>query len=787
MRKYYIALLLLLLAACGPGSIRNRDLTLWYRQPAAEWMQALPVGNGRLGAMVFGGIPEDRIALNEITMWSGQPETPPTTRTDGKQRLAEVRKAFADGNYEDGSRLAAKHLVVPAKSFGSHVPVGDLILGFDHDASSASDYRRELNLNDAVAKVSYEVNGTAFSREYFCSNPDNVLVIKLSADKDAKLNFDIGVRMTRMSDGTVFSATDNSLTFSGKVCFPKFGAGGVRFAGKLTATVVGGKTTAGDSTLKITGAREAMLLLDIRTDYATDDHLFVCEKTIDMSAAKTYEDLKTRHVSDYKRLFDRVALSLGDVATDDRPTDLRRKQTAEGGEDPGLHALFFHYGRYLLIASSREDSPLPSNLQGLWNDNLACNMGWACDYHLDINIQQNYWLSNVANLHECNVPLFSFLRFLSESGAEMTRNIYGCRGWAANTIVNAWGYTAPADIHWGLFPAAGAWLASHLWTHYEYTGDSVFLARVAYPILKGAAVFFSDYMTEDSVTGHSLTGPSISPENTFVAEGKHATLSMMPTCDRVLVHETYVACIRASEILGIDSVFRRALTEGLQKLPPFKIGKRGTLQEWYRDFDEAQPNHRHTTHLSALYPFAQISPVRTPELAVAARKTIEGRLNAPDWEDVEWSRANLINYYARLKDSRKAHESCRILLSSFVRDNLLTVSPAGIAGAPDDIFIIDGNGAGTAGIAEMLLQCHEGYIEFLPALPPQWANGHFNGFCVRGGGEVSATWKDGAIVRAEINTGNEKVFYVKLPGNGGKSAKIFLNGKPIDAELVIND
>jgi alpha-L-fucosidase 2 len=761
-------------------------LSLLYRQPAEEWMQALPVGNGRLGAMIFGGIAGERIALNEITMWSGQPEAARAARSDGKQRRAEVVKAFIAGEYGEGHRLAAENLVVPASSFGSHVPVGDLIFGFDHDTSSVSDYVRELNLNDAVAKVSYRVNGVAFRREYFCSAPDNVLAIKLSADDGGKLNFDLGICMMRPSDATVFRTAGNSLTFSGKVCFPKFGAGGVRFAGKLTATTVGGKIIAGDTALRITDAREATVLLDIRTDYVTDEYLSLCEKTVDIASARKYEVLKNDHVSDYKRLFDRVVLSLGDATPDDRPTDLRLKHRREGGEDPGLDVLFFQYGRYLLIASSREDSPLPSNLQGLWNDNRACNMGWTCDYHLDINIEQNYWLSNVTNLHECNAPLFAFIRFLSERGAEMTRDIYGCRGWAANTVVNAWGYTAPADIHWGLFPAAGAWIASHLWTHYEYTRDKSFLATTAYPVLKGAAVFFLDCMTEDPVSGHLLTGPSISPENTFVIAGKHSTLSMMPTCDRILVYETYASCIRASEILGIDTAFRLSLTEAIKKLPPFKIGKHGTLQEWYHDFEEAQLNHRHTTHLLALYPFSQISPVRTPELAQAARKTIERRLNAPDWEDVEWSRANMINFYARLKDSRAAYDSYRILLRAFVRDNLLTVSPAGIAGAPQDIFIIDGNGAGTAGMAEMLIQSHEGYIEFLPALPPQWADGHFTGFCVRGGAEVSAKWKEGSIVEAEIKATNGNDFFVKIPKNGEKNLSLFLNGKQIEAEAESN-
>ncbi|MDR3094041.1 MAG: glycoside hydrolase family 95 protein, partial [Bacteroidales bacterium] len=445
MNRLFIgSILFILLSACQSGAEQNPNLSLWYRQPADEWMKATPVGNGRLGAMVFGGIATEKLALNEVTMWSGQPDEPRETRTDGKERLAAVRKLFFEGKYEEGSRMAERNLIVESQSYGTHVPVGDLILSFGHDEAAVTGYKRELDLRDAVTRVSYQMDGVNYRREYFCSNPDNVLVVKLSADKKKKLSFDLGLAMIRQSDSTIVVAKDGRLEFSGKVSFPKFGAGGVNFAGYIHVSTVGGTVQAGDTALRISQADEAVVMLDIRTDYDNPEYRHICRSTLDKAAAKGFEPVKKDHIADYRRLFDRVDIALGSSEADKLPTDIRQQQVKSGKEDPGLDALFFQYGRYLLIASSREDSPLPSNLQGIWNDNLACNMGWTCDYHLDINTQQNYWLSNITNLPECNAPLFRYIRFLSENGARMTQDIYGSPGWSANTIVNAWGYTAPA-------------------------------------------------------------------------------------------------------------------------------------------------------------------------------------------------------------------------------------------------------------------------------------------------------------------------------------------------------
>ncbi|KAA6340564.1 hypothetical protein EZS27_011582 [termite gut metagenome] len=785
-RLFLIGYCLLSLTACQAGKEKEENLSLWFRQPADEWMKATPIGNGRLGAMVFGGIKTEKIALNEITMWSGQPE-PPQELTDGKERLAAVRKLFYEGKYEEGNRLAAQTLTVRSHSFGSHLPVGDLLLNFRNDAGAVSDYKRELDLHNAITTVSYRADGVTYKREYLCSNPDNVLVVKLSADKKGSLDFNLGITMTRETDSTLFATNGNELTFSGKVNFRKYGTGGVNFIGNVNVSATGGSVQADGQALKISNADEAVVMIDIRTDYHHPAYVSACRNTIDKAVAKGYDLVRKDHTADYEALFDKVDVSLGTSEADKLPTDERWQQVKKGREDPGLDALFFQYGRYLLIASSRENSPLPSNLQGLWNDNLACNMGWTCDYHLDINIEQNYWLSNVTNLYECNKPLFDYIRFLSEHGSNIAQSIYGSPGWVAHTTVNAWGYTASGDgVGWGMFPTAGAWIASHLWTHYEYTQDKDFLAETAYPLLKGSATFFLDYMTEIPGSDYLLTGPSTSPENAFRYGDKHMSLYMMPTCDRVLVYETYQSCIKASAILDIDAEFRYTLESALQKFPPIRIGKNGTVQEWFEDFDEVQPNHRHTTHLLSLYPFSQISLDRTPELAIAARKTIERRLNAEGWEDVEWSRANMICFYARLKDQQEAYNSLQSLLNTFTRENLLTISPKGIAGAPWDIFIIDGNAAGTAAVAEMLIQNHEGYIEFLPALPMQWKTGHFKGLCLRGGAEADAEWKDGILTKATVRATADQNITIKLPTDN-RPLQCYLNDKKQSSETVNGD
>lgn len=766
-----------ILASCGAEG--RQKLSLRYEQPAAEWMQATPVGNGRLGAMIYGGADTETVALNEITLWSGQPDEN-QEQACGKEQLAKIRQLFFEGNIPEGNNLGTKYLSGTPHSFGTHLPFGDLKIKFNYASDRITDYKRELNIENSLTTVDYKAGDTHFTREYFCSNPDNVLIIKLYADKKNALNFEVGLDLLRKSEITAWG---NTLSFSGQALFEKQGQGGVYYAGNIRIVSKDGQVAAKENALTVENAQEALIIIDLRTDYKNPDYASLCNQSVEQAAQKTYEELKQAHIADYTRLFNRTQIYLGKSEMDKLPTDVRWKQLREQGkDDPGLMALFFQYGRYLLISCSRENSPLPANLQGVWNDNLACNMGWTCDYHLDINTEQNYWLANVGNLAECNAPLFSYVKDLSEAGEKTAMKVYGSPGWVAHTVANVWGYTAPGQgVNWGLTPSSGAWQASHLWTHYCFTQDKQFLQEQAYPILKKAAVFFMDYLTLDPRNGYLMTGPSISPENSFKADGGEWCMSLTPTIDRIMVYETFKACIESSEILGIDADFRQSLEASLAKLPPIQIGKDGTIQEWFEDYELAHPEHRHASHLLSLYPYNQISTEYTPELAEAASKSIYRRTHAPNYEDTEWSRANDICFYARLKQADNAYGNIKGLLTVFSRENLFTCSPAGVAGANEDIFSFDANEAAPAGIAEMLIQSHEGYIEFLPALPAQWKTGYFKGLCVRGGAEVDLEWQNGTVKNAKITAKVDNTFAVKIPS--GK--KLLKDGKTVRAEQNI--
>jgi alpha-L-fucosidase 2 len=734
-------------------------------------MESLPLGNGRIGAMVYGGLETETVALNEITLWSGGYDEDQENFC-GKDILAEIRKEFFEGRIDKGNDLATRFLAGTPHSFGSHQPLGDLKIMFDYDYKNAKDYMRELDIRKGVATVSFKIDKTTYSREYFCSNPGDALVFRYTSDNKGALSAMFFLNLFRHSD---LQYDNDEISFSGE--FQSDGKkNGVAYLGKVKVISKNGKSHFADNKLEISDADEITVYVDIRTDYKQSDFAGKCDRTVKDIAQRKYASVKEEHIKDFSQLFNRVELNLGNSESDNLPTDVRWTRLKEGKGDVGLDALFFQYGRYLLISSSRENSPLPANLQGVWNDNLANNMGWNCDYHLDINTQQNYWPANITNLHECSMPLFNYIEDLSVYGEKTARKVYGSPGWVAHTIANVWGFTASGQINWGLFPTASCWIASHLWEHYRYTRDKEFLRNKAYPILKKNAMFFLDYMVENPTNGYLMTGPGTSPENTFLFKGKHLSVSMMPTCDKVLVTEIYNACIEGSEILGIDAGFRDELRASLKKFPPFKIGKNGGVQEWFEDYDEAHPNHRHTTHLLALYPYSQITLEKSPDLAKAARRTIYLRETAEGWEDVEWSRANLICNYARLKDAKEAYKSVGMLQRDFTRENLLSISPKGIAGAPYDLFILDGNTAAAAGMAEMLLQAHEGYIEFLPALPEQWKNGYFKGLCVPGGATVDLSWENGYVKNAVITITADNKFGIKRP-NSKLKLKLMKNKK----------
>lgn len=771
--KTYLAAMALALSGCQSATDSCETTELWYAQPAKVWMESLPIGNGRLGAMTYGGIEEEKLALNESTMWSGQ-YNENQNKPFGREKMNQLRKLFFEGKLSEGNRIAGDNLHGNQTSFGTHLPIGDLKLQFIYPEGKVTDYRRSLSLDEAVSSVSFNSGGVNYKREYFATNPDNVLVLRLTADKQKSITMNMGLDLMRQAD---LSVENNQLVFTGKVDFPLHGPGGVCFEGRIAVLADNGEVKMEQSGVSIKEADAVTLIVDVRTDYKSPDYKTLCADGVEKAAAKSYDELKQAHIKDYNTLYNRVSIHFGQDANRAMPTDVRWKQVKEGKTDTGLDALFFQYGRYLTIASSRENSPLPIALQGFFNDNKACNMGWTNDYHLDINTEQNYWAANVGNLAECNAPLFTYIKDLAHHGAKTAEVVYGCKGWTAHTTANVWGYTpASSTIIWGLFPMAGSWIASHLWTQYEFTQDKQYLAETAYPLLKGNAQFILDFLAKDPKSGYLMTGPSISPENWFrTAGGEEMVASMIPACDRELAYEILSNCVRASEILDTDREFADSLRTAIAQLPPIQLRANGAIREWFEDFEEAHPNHRHTSHLLALYPFSQITLEKTPELAEAARKTIENRLSAENWEDTEWSRANMICMYARLKDAQEAYKSVQLLQGKLSRENLMTVSPGGIAGAEGDIYSFDGNPAGTAGMAEMLIQNHEGYVEFLPCLPVEWKDGSFKGLCLKGGAEATAEWTNAVINKASLKATADQVLKVKIPQ--GKKYRVLLNGK----------
>lgn len=771
--KIYLAVVTLALTGCQRAKDVGETTELWYAQPATVWMESLPIGNGRLGAMTYGGIEEETLALNESTMWSGQ-YNENQNKPFGRAKMDNLRKLFFEGKVAEGNQIAGDNLAGMQTSFGTHLPVGDLKMKFTYPEGEVTGYRRSLSLDEAVSSVVFNTGGVNFKREYFATNEDNVLVLRLSADKPKSVTMNMALDLKRQSE---FTVEDNQLVFTGKVDFPLHGPGGVNFEGRVAVLTDNGTVKMDKAGFSVSEADAVTLIVDIRTDYKNPEYRKLCTDGVASALLKSYDALKQAHVEDYASLYNRVAINFGKDMQKSTPTDVRWKRVKEGKNDTGLDALFFQYGRYLTIASSRENSPLPIALQGFFNDNKACNMGWTNDYHLDINTQQNYWASNVGNLAECNAPLFTYIQDLAHHGAETADVVYGCNGWTAHTTANVWGYTpSSGTIIWGLFPMGGSWIATHLWTQYEYTQDKQYLAETAYPLLKGNAEFILDFLAEDPKSGYLMTGPSISPENWFrTANGEEFVASMMPTSDLALATEIFNECIQASELLGVDQPFADTLKTALAKFPPVKLRANGAIREWYEDYDEAHPNHRHTSHLLGMYPFSQITLEKTPKLAAGVRQTIEDRLSAKDWEDTEWSRANMICLYARLKDAKEAYKSVQLLQGKLSRENLLTVSPGGIAGAEGDTYSFDGNPAGTAGMAEMLVQNHEGYIEFLPCLPTEWKDGSFKGLCLRGGAEVSAEWTNAVINHASMKATSDNRFTVKVPQ--GKAYKVLLNGK----------
>jgi alpha-L-fucosidase 2 len=748
---------------------------LWYDKPAADWSEALPIGNGRLGAMIFGGVAKDQIQINAQTLWGGSPHI----YSDGAKTdvLSALRSDIFAGDLAGATKTGQSFLGNP-KVLLPYQPFAELGLEFPgHEDAEA--YRRELSLDRAIHTVSYRHDGVGYTREAFISFPQKMLVLSLTADRARRISCRIALTSQQPGAQTSQDAAGN-LRLSGQIQPRKnaertwtasWDGPGLRYAGRLEARISGGVVKSEGGALLITDADSVCLIFAGATSFKTykdisGDPEAIVSSILDAARGQAIADVRRAHIADHRALFDRVNVRLGPGGEDRRPTD-QRWRDYKSNPDPALEALFFQYGRYLLIASSRPGGQ-PANLQGIWNKDLS--PAWGSKWTTNINLQMNYWIAETGDLSEMQEPLWALIGDLSEAGMKTARDFYGAKGWVLHHNTDLWRATAPVDGPWGIWPMGGVWLANQMWDHYLFTADRAFLEAKAYQPMRGAVEFVLDFLVEapagTAAAGCLVTCPSTSPENEYALNGGHFNLTYAATMDIELVRELLANFTSAATLLNRDADLCGRIKQAVDRLPPVKIGAKGQIQEWIVDYAETEPTHRHTSHLYALYPGRAISRKATPNLAAAAQRSLELRGDT----GTGWSMAWRTSLWARLGDGAHAHLMLRSLITDFTQPNLFDVCPP---------FQIDGNFGGPAGMSEMLLQSDVGSLHLLPAIPPLWSEGEVQGLRARGRLKVDMNWANGVLLRATIHSPISQTISVAVQGGTAKDVSLQPGANPI--------